>query len=48
MKLELKHQDIYDKTFFYTIYRIYSSHNHCTEKSAVQVCILLSLFITVH
>jgi hypothetical protein len=38
MKLELKHQDTYGKTFFQAIYMIYFSHTHHTEKAAIQVC----------
>jgi hypothetical protein len=49
MKLELKFQDTYgDDTFFYTIYLIYFSHKHCTEKPAVQVYVSPSQFSTVH
>jgi hypothetical protein len=46
MKLGYEHQDTYGKTFFYTIYRISFSHSHHIEKSAVQVYISPSLFIT--
>jgi hypothetical protein len=38
-KLELKHQDTYDETFFYTNYRISLSHSYHTEKSAVPMYI---------
>jgi hypothetical protein len=48
MKLEHEHHgtyDTYDKTLFYTIYRIYFSHNYRKEKSAIHmsftVCLLL-------
>jgi hypothetical protein len=46
MTLGYKHQDTYGKTFFYTIYRISFSHSYRIEKSAVQVYISPSLFIT--
>jgi hypothetical protein len=44
MKLGYEHQDTYGETFFYTIYRI--SFGYSIEKSAVQVYISPSLFIT--
>jgi hypothetical protein len=47
MKLGYKHQDTtYGETFFYMIYGISFSHSYRTEKSAVQVYISPSLFIT--
>jgi hypothetical protein len=46
MKLGYEHQDTYSETFFYTIYRINFSHSYRIEKSAVQVYISPSLFIT--
>jgi hypothetical protein len=46
MKLGYEHQDTYGETFFFTIYRIYFSHSYRIEKSAVQVYISQSLFIT--
>jgi hypothetical protein len=46
MKLGYEHQDTYGETFFCTIYRISFSHSYRTEKSAVQVYISPSLFIT--
>jgi hypothetical protein len=32
MKVELKHQDTYDKTFFYMIFGIFFPHNYHIEK----------------
>jgi hypothetical protein len=46
MELAYEHQDTYGNTFLYTIYRISFSHSYRTEKSAVQVYISTSLFIT--
>jgi hypothetical protein len=46
--VEYKHQDTYNKAFFYTIYRIYFTHNYHIQKSVVQICTSLSLFITVN
>jgi hypothetical protein len=45
MRLEYKHLDTYDETYFYTIYRTSFSHKY-TEKFAIKVRI--SLFITVN
>jgi hypothetical protein len=39
-------KDTYGETFFCTIYRISFSHSYRIEKSAVQVYISPSLFIT--
>jgi hypothetical protein len=38
----------YDKTFFYTIYKTSFSHNSPIEKSADQLYLSPSLFITVN
>jgi hypothetical protein len=46
MKLGYEHQDTYGETFFNTIYRISFSHSYHIEKTAVQVHISPSLFIT--
>jgi hypothetical protein len=46
MKLGFEHQGTYGETFFCTIYRISFSHSYPIEKSAVQVYILPSLFIS--
>jgi hypothetical protein len=46
MKLGYEHQDTCGKTFFYTINRISFSCSYRIEKSAVQVHISPSLFIT--
>jgi hypothetical protein len=46
MKLRYQHQDTFGETFFYTIYRIYFSRSYRIEKSAVQVYISSSVFIT--
>jgi hypothetical protein len=46
MKLGYEHQGTYSKTLFYTVYRISFSHSYRIEKSAVQVYILPSVFIT--
>jgi hypothetical protein len=48
MKLERSHEDTYDKTFFYTIYKIYFSHNYHVQKPEVQIYISPSLFTTVN
>jgi hypothetical protein len=47
MKLEHEHYDTRDETLFYTIDGISFSHNYRIEKSAVQVYILPSVFITI-
>jgi hypothetical protein len=46
MKLGYEHQNTYGETFFYTIYGISFSHSYRIEKSAVQVYISPSPFIT--
>jgi hypothetical protein len=46
MNLGYEHQDTYGETFLYTIYRISFSHGYRIEKSAVQVYISPSVFIT--
>jgi hypothetical protein len=49
MKLEIKYQDIYGDTFIYTIYLVYSSHKHYTEKkTAFQMYISPSQFSILH
>jgi hypothetical protein len=48
MKLEHDHQHTYDKTLFYTIYRVSFSHNCHIEESTVQVYISPALFISVN
>jgi hypothetical protein len=45
MKLEHEHQGTYDKTFFYTIYRISLSQNYHIEEYTVQVYISPSPFL---
>jgi hypothetical protein len=47
-RLKHEHNDTYDKTFFYIIYRIYFSHYYRIEKSTVKVYISPFLFIVVY
>jgi hypothetical protein len=48
LKLELEHQDTYDKKFYFTVSRISFSRNYHIQKSAVKVYTSLSLFVTVN